>query len=174
MAQEDTWYLQATGIASGSGVALFDLFNAAGSGMNIKILELWFGGAEVEAAANQTRALLSRTTTVGTGGSSIISTAAKALTSQAALPAQVTARTLPTGGAAVGNGIGVNQVGGRDTTGLNSGPDSGKRDVLVYRSGGEESPLTLVPGEGIRLSIVGTDGGGVISPTHFTLKFSIA
>lgn len=100
------------GVAVGASKLFFDLFNAAGSGKIIELLGIWAipkqdvavtGALGVEVG-------LYRTSAVGTGGTAATYNTGSALTAanitpkdtaNAALPAQITARTSPTAGATI-------------------------------------------------------------------------
>lgn len=96
-----TWVAQ-TGLVANSGggnVTKLDIFNAVGSGVILTVHGLFL----IPSLAAVTGVGLSwsfdRTTSVGTGGTTL--TPRPMDTANAALPAGVTARTAPTGGAAV-------------------------------------------------------------------------
>lgn len=106
-----TWWVP--GAAVGASKLYADLFNAAGSGKIIEVRGIWAipksdvavtGAVGVEIG-------LYRTSAVGTGGTAATYNGGSAATAHvitpqdtanAALPAQITARSLPTGGATIG------------------------------------------------------------------------
>lgn len=85
--------------AGPAATVIFDLFNSAGSGRVIRLVESY---AYISPSAAITGSVVAlegyRTSSVGTGGSVI--TEGKFDTSDGSLPAQITARSRPTGGAA--------------------------------------------------------------------------
>jgi hypothetical protein len=108
-----TYYLyQAPRVTTAAATDYFDLFNATGSGKKIKILGLW-SIIQIAAAAAFTAAWqwsVIQTSAVGTGGTAHAFEGAAAPATgnlnisrvddnDAALPAQITARSIPTGGA---------------------------------------------------------------------------
>lgn len=96
---KDTWVVS-TGNTIHVGAArttLLDLFNAVGSGAILRVTGLYIIPAlAAVTGVGQTYELI-RTSAVGTGGTAL--TPAAFDTTNTALPAQVTARTKPTGGA---------------------------------------------------------------------------
>jgi hypothetical protein len=106
--------------AVGANKVYGDLFNATGSGKTIRVQSA-FAFAANDVAVTGTlgvRLHLTRTTSVGTGGTTIatdetsltLGTIAKLDPSLASLPAQITARAAPTGGAAGGAHITMRHV----------------------------------------------------------------
>ncbi len=110
----DTWLLyQAPRVLTAAATDFFDLFNATGSGKLLRIRSLFPIRQRTVALATlpdwQFDAI--RTSAVGTGGTAVVAGAAAASpaagvlaltsadTNNAALPAQITARSLPTAGA---------------------------------------------------------------------------
>ncbi len=102
--------------AVGANKVMCDLFNATGSGVTLRILSAW-AFVNLDTAVTGTlgiRLHLTRTSTVGTGGTTTAaddatltnSSLTKLDPSMASLPAQVTARVAPTGGATAGANIG--------------------------------------------------------------------
>lgn len=103
--------------AVGANKVMCDLFNATGSGVTLRILSAW-AFVNQDTAVTGTlgiRLHLTRTSTVGTGGTTTNaddatltnSSLSKFDTSMASLPAQVTARVAPTGGATAGAQLGT-------------------------------------------------------------------
>ena len=76
---------------------LVDIFNAAGSGVTLKIRKLFFQQVFVAQTGSTVSFNLDKTSAAGTGGTAV--TPRSADSTDPALPAQVTARTTPTGGA---------------------------------------------------------------------------
>lgn len=139
----------------------FDLFNAAGSGKLVVVHSL----TPILATDSVVTGLgshweLNRTTSVGTGGTA--KTPVKLNTSAANLPAEITARQKPTGGAVVGA-----LLTGRsyvvDETNFNDPPN-----MLPSVYGGY--PLVLREGEGIGMDQVTSLAVGSIG---FELYFSL-
>jgi hypothetical protein len=98
---KSTYILQTTFVALAQNKLFFDLFNATGSG---KIIRVQYVGLQKDMSAQTGVAVqfnLNFTTTVGTGGSAL--TAIKLDSGNAALPAQITARSGATAGATLGN-----------------------------------------------------------------------
>lgn len=108
-----TYYLyQAPRVTTAAATDYFDIFNATGSGKTMKVLGLW-SIVQIAAATAFTAAWqwsVIQTSAVGTGGTvhTFEGTAAPATgvvnisrvdDSDGALPAQITARSIPTGGA---------------------------------------------------------------------------
>jgi hypothetical protein len=104
-------FTQVPRATTATAVDYFDIFNAAGSGKTIRLRGLW-PIIDIPAAVAFTRAYVFdayRTNAVGTGGAVAASSAAKPAagggvlnaldTTNPALPAGITIRTLPTGGA---------------------------------------------------------------------------
>lgn len=114
------WRLVVPPQAVGANKVYFDVFNATGSGVTLRVLSAW-AFVNLDAAVTGTvgiRLHLTRTTAVGTGGTTINAddtsltnaTFARADPSLANLPAQVTGRLAPTGGATAGALYGIRQV----------------------------------------------------------------
>lgn len=109
----DTYYLyQGPRVTTAAATDYFDLFNASGSGKVIKIMGLWSAIQTTAAAAivPSFQWSIIKTSAVGTGGTAYTfegaaSPAAGAVNitrvdeGDATLPAQITARGIPTGGA---------------------------------------------------------------------------
>lgn len=106
--------------AVGANKVYVDLFNATSSGFTV-VLKSAFAFVNLDAAVTGTlgvRLHLTRTTAVGTGGTTITEdstsltngTIAKLDTTLSALPAQITARLAPGGGATAGALLAVRQV----------------------------------------------------------------
>lgn len=96
--------------AAAASKIFFDLFNAVGSGKVIEVNGLWaIPKADVAVTgAVAIEVSVARTNAVGTGGTAIAKSTSAATAgiakkdpANAALPAQITARLVPTGGAAV-------------------------------------------------------------------------
>jgi len=161
--REDTWFISADGLAQGAA-GIVDLFNAAGSGKTIKIMHASVRAVQAAVGAENIPRIF-RTVAVGTGGSVIAPV--KAVTSQAALPAQVTARTGPTAGATIsGIQLGSGYIASRSATGATGSPED-NAVIYDFKPMSEMTPLTLVTGEGMVIS--GTGSG----TWDFTIVFTI-
>ncbi len=99
LGSKDTWYFAtgATAHVAAARTTLIDIFNASGSGKTLRVVGLYVIPAlAAVTGVGQTYEAI-RTSAVGTGGSTITPQSPSSDTT--ALPAQVTARTKPTGGA---------------------------------------------------------------------------
>lgn len=114
------WRLCQPFAAVGADKVFVDLFNATGSGVTLRVISA-YAFVALDVAVTGTvgiRLALTRTSTVGTGGTAIAAdstsltagTLARFDPSTASLPAQVTARTAPTGGATAGALIGLRSI----------------------------------------------------------------
>lgn len=155
-ASNPTYRLLVPASAVGSNKVHLDLFNATGSGKIIHIQSA-FCYPDIDTAVTGTLGVevaLTRTTTVGTGGTAATTngtslTAATISymdTTNPALPAQITARSAPAGGAAAGAWIGTRFVFTEET---NAG------SAIAAAVGAEfirniKSDLTVREGEGVR------------------------
>lgn len=155
----------------------FDLFNAAGSGKVMEINGIWaipktdvaivgVVGVELQTA---------RTNTVGTGGTghAYNGTSFAALnispkdTGNAALPAQVTARFTPTGGAAIQSALFGSYIFTEET---NAGANLAQFFNLLPASTTELQSLTFREGFGLRVSQGTVAGLGSIG---FLIDFTL-
>lgn len=159
-----TYYLQtATNSAVGSATNFhFDVFNASGSGVILKIRKLFLQQAFVNQTGVAATFEIRRTSAVGTGGTTL--TAVKSDTLDANLPAQVTSR---------GNGTGGNTSAGLLCSVGMSGEetDIGGRASMYYNmlaEGNETKDVTLREGEG--LSVCKTAGVVTTSGTWSVLS----
>jgi hypothetical protein len=141
------YYLSGLHTAVGSATAHFiDVFNASGSGTIIKIRKLFIQQSFVVQTGTGAQIDIFRTSTVCTGGTVI--TPVKADTSDATLHANVTARSLPTGGGTSVGPFCTLQLSGEET-------DVGSRaawGINVLAEGNETKDFTLREGEGIRVT----------------------
>lgn len=113
--------------AVGANKVYFDLFNATGSGkvMKLRSVRPVKNGSIAVTGVLSIQMFLTRTTAVGTGGTvnTIEGTALNQLTicdfdlSNAALPAQITARLAPTGGATAGAIVAERHIFPEETNG---------------------------------------------------------
>jgi hypothetical protein len=106
--------------AVGANKVYFDLFNATGSGKKIRVVSA-AAFPNLDTAVTGVvgvRLHLTRTSAVGTGGTTVnadeatltLGSLSKLDPGNAALPAQITARIAPTGGATAGAQLGIRQV----------------------------------------------------------------
>ncbi len=164
--------------AVGANKVFFDLFNAAGSGKSLRILSVIpiVSGAVVVTGTLAVDLFLTRTGTVGTGGTAA-SKDSSSLTApslslmdpgSAILPAGVTARITPTGGATPGAVISGESLFTEET---NASTYQSTLFDFVRRMGANGSPTLIVPeGTGIRIvqgavASVGNIGFDVIFET---------
>lgn len=115
--QTDVWRLVIPPQAVGANKVMADLFNATGSGVTLRILSAWAFPNQDTAVTGTlgVRMHLTYTSTVGTGGTAAVVDGTTLTTpalsrydpAMAALPAQVTARAAPTGGATAGAMLGL-------------------------------------------------------------------
>lgn len=137
------------------GTRNFDLFNAAGSGVVLHLLGIWPVPASDVAVTGLVAARFDfhRTSTAGTGGTaaSYKGTATNAPTinpldtANAALPAQITARALPTAGAASAGWLFPAYVFTEESA---PGTHLAQMFNLLLQAQGAQ-PTTLRPGDGL-------------------------
>lgn len=153
---QDAYRLLVPASAVGANKVHCDLFNATGSGKTMHIQSA-FCYPDIDTAVTGTLGVevaLTRTTAVGTGGTAATAdgtsltaaTISKMDTASPALPAQITARSAPTGGATAGAWIGTRFVFTEET---NAG------SALAAATGAEfirnvGTDLTVREGEGVR------------------------
>lgn len=143
--------------AVGSNKVFFDLFNATSSGkvMRIRSIRAFIDTDTAVTGTLGVELILTRTTAVGTGGTAHTengtSTTAIAISEldsdNSALPAQVTARAAPSGGATGGAVINNQWVFTEET---NAGSQFGPREFL-WPYLGSVQPLTVRENSGIRV-----------------------
>ena len=92
-----------------------------------------------------------RTSTIGTGGSAITGVAAD--TSDPALPAGITARDAPTGGATTSGGVLAAEVLGTDETsdGEYAGENRAGNTQYLFRSGTGRRPFVIRENQGFKV-----------------------
>lgn len=122
--------------AAAANKVWFDLFNAAGSGktLRIKSVEAIKDGSVAVTGTLSIELWLTRTSAVGTGGTAATSegssltaaTFSKHNPADVALPAQVTARAVPTGGATAGAVLGEAHIFPEETNAATYGANSGQ------------------------------------------------
>lgn len=151
-----SWWTGFTAAAAAARIDV-DLFNAAGSGVILRVRKLFIytNLAAVTGAASVFD--VDRTSAVGTGGTAI--TANTADTNDAALPAQVTCRAIPTAGATKVGGS-ITQWGAQSEETL--APAAMDRFMNVLAEGPEVKELALREGQGmaIRRSTFGAGAYG--------------
>lgn len=143
--------------AVGANKVYMDLFNATGSGKIARIVSV-FAYADNDTAVTGTLGVeiaLSRTTAVGTGGTAAVNdgttltaaTIARMDTADAVVPAQITARSAPTGGATAGAYLGSRWIFTEETAAPSG--IAGTLGADLIRNDG--SKLILREGEGMRI-----------------------
>lgn len=155
----EAWRLFVPKAAVGASKVYFDLFNATGSGKTLRILGL-IPVVSGEVAVTGVVAIdlfLTRTSAIGTGGTAA-TTDASSLTAaslskmnpaNAALPAGVTARLAPTGGATAGAVIAAESLFTEET---NSATYLSTLCDFIRRIAGPAAPPLVVPeNSGIRI-----------------------
>jgi hypothetical protein len=124
-----------------------DLFNASGSGVVLEIHGIFIiGNQAVVTGVGQTWEII-RTTAVGTGGTSITPRALD--TDNAALPAQVTARTKPTGGATTNHILTHTATSTEETSGYAG--MSGFINHLSFAATPDVQNVVLREGQGLKI-----------------------
>lgn len=142
--------------AVGANKVMFDLFNATSSGkvLKIKSVRAIKDGSVAVTGTLSVKLYLTKTTAVGTGGTAATengtSLTAPAISehdsASAALPAQVTARAAPSGGATVGAVICERHVFPEETN-----ASTYDRVEFLATEGLDIQPVTCREGEGIRV-----------------------
>lgn len=142
--------------AVGANKVFFDLFNATGSGkvMKVKSVRAIKDGSVAVTGTLSVKLFLTKTTAVGTGGTAHTengtSLTAIAISehdsASAALPAQVTARASPAGGATAGAVICERHVFSEETN-----ASTYDRVEFLLPEGLDVQPLICREGEGIRI-----------------------
>ena len=98
-----TYYYQTAQAAAAQNKIFFEVFNASGSGKILRLRKLFIQSNVATQTGVGMQFDLNRTSAVGTSGTTL--TAALADTANAAVPAQVTARSVPTGGATTAGAV---------------------------------------------------------------------
>lgn len=141
----------------GANKVFCDLFNATGSGKLIKVLSL-FVYADNDTAVTGTLGVevaLTRTTAVGTGGTAAVNdgttltapTITRFDTLDSVVPAQITARSAPTGGATAGAYLGSRWVFTEETNAASAIAGTAGADIIRN----EGAKLIVRENEGIRV-----------------------
>lgn len=144
-------------VAVGANKVYCDLFNATGSGKVMKILSV-FAYPDIDTAVTGTLGVevaLTRTTAVGTGGTAAtndstsltVPTITRLDTADAVVPAQVTGRSAPAGGATAGAYIGSRWVFTEETN-AGSALSAGQGADIIRNDGAK---LIVRENEGIRI-----------------------
>jgi hypothetical protein len=162
--------------AVGASKVYCDLFNATGSGKIMKILSV-FAYPDIDTAVTGTLAVeiaLTRTTAVGTGGTAATNNSTSLTaptitnldTADSVVPAQVTARSAPTGGATAGAYLGSRWIFTEETNAGSAIAASQGADLIRN----EGSKLIVRENSGIRIiqGIVASVGTVAIE-INFTL-----
>lgn len=142
--------------AAGANKVYFDLFNASGSGkaLKLKSVRAVKDGSVAVTGAVTVKLYLTKTTSAGTGGTAA-TTDGSSLTaitisehdsSNAALPAQVTARAAPTGAPTAGAVIAERHIMPEETN-----ASTYDRAEFLMPEGLDIQPLVVREGEGIRI-----------------------
>lgn len=144
--------------AAAANKIFFDLFNASGSGKTLEINGIW-AIPKSDAAVTGAVAIelsVSRTNAVGTGGATVTTSTsaatggiAKKDPNNASLPAQITARVVPTGGATVEALLFAAYIFPEET---NAGTLLQQFQNLLPAVNEETQPILLPEGYGIRAS----------------------
>lgn len=143
--------------AVGANLVYFDLFNAAGSAQRVQVLSIQpiVQGTTAVVGTVAVDLYLTRTTAIGTGGtaatsngSSLTACTITALDSTDNLPAGITARLTPTGGATAGAVICLRDVFTEET---NSAAYTPVLDMVASSIPGVAPPILVMDGAGIRV-----------------------
>ncbi len=152
--EEATYSYYGTGVTMATGALIADLFNASGSGVVLRVNEVFCWQRDAAAVTGiNAPCEFQLTNSAGTGGTTI--SVGEWDTADAAMPAQVTARTGATGGAAaVGNLLGGSRI---DTE---EGSTATATRILApwFQS---QSPLYVNHGDTTRKRIVLREGEGL-------------
>lgn len=155
-----TFYFQSAdnALAGSATNHLFDIFNASGSGLVLKVRKLFLQNTYSVQTGVAAVFSVERTSTVGTGGAVI--TGVRSDTADAALPAQVTARSNSTAGATgAGQLARLGMLIGEETDIVSRW--SWATNILA--EGNETKDVTLRAGEGLK--VVKTTGAAATSGT---------
>jgi hypothetical protein len=145
--QEETWVVQTgnTAHVAAARTTLLDLYNASGSGVILRVMGVYIIPAQAAVVGVGLTYELIRTSAVGTGGST--ATPQPYDSNNTALPAQVTARTKPTGGATTS--ITWHLVNGSSEE---TSPYAAMASILNHvPQHPRAQPLVLRAGEGIKI-----------------------
>lgn len=151
-----TYFFWTGSVTIANNKIMMDIFNATGSGKKIKIINVMvspvFTAAVTGIASSHS---LQKTTTVGTGGTT--NAGIKADDNDPALPAGITSRAAPTGGAAAATGSWGFGLAYTEEA-INQSSNS-----IIYQYSGFGKPITLNENQGVSLlcTIGGTAAGSV-------------
>ncbi len=142
--------------AAGANKVFFDLFNATGSAkiMKVKSVRAIKDGSVAVVGVVSVKLYLTRTTAVGAGGTAAVENGASLTvpaisqhdTNSPALPAQVTARAAPTGGAAAGAVIAERHIMPEETN-----ASTYDRVEFLLPEGVDVQPIVVRENQGIRV-----------------------
>lgn len=144
----------------------FDLFNASGSGVTLEIHGVFIMPSLTAVTGVGLTWELIRTSAVGTGGST--RTPVPLDSTNASLPAQITARSKPTGGATTNVVLTYMQSSSEETS-----PYAGMASILnhlTFAASADVQSLTLNPGEGIKIDQTLSSAVGT---TNIRISFSV-
>ncbi|MBI2476298.1 MAG: hypothetical protein HYV67_03580 [Candidatus Taylorbacteria bacterium] len=155
-ATEKPTYSWQSNSVGGASKKMIDIFNASGSGKILKITRISLYARQTAAVVGNTTPFeVYRTSAVGTGGTTI--TADKYDSSDAAVPAQITARDGPTGGATLSGGallaplLGTEELGDGTYYGHFRRAGVALNTPYVFNGSTTERQLTIREGEGITI-----------------------
>lgn len=142
-------------VAAGASKVYFDLFNAAGSDKTIHITSVVpvVSGAVAVSGVVSVDLFLTRTTTVGTGGTAATlegtdvtaATISKVDGGNVAVPATITARLAPAGGAAAGAVLGSGSFFSEETS------SASYNNIDLARINPVSQYITIPEGQGVRV-----------------------
>jgi hypothetical protein len=142
--------------AAGANKVFFDLFNATGSGktMKVKSIRAIKDGSVAVTGVVSVKLYLTRTTAIGTGGTAAVENGATLTapaitehdTNSPALPAQITARAAPTGGATAGAVISERHIMPEETN-----ASTYDRVEFLLPEGVDVQPIIVRENQGIRV-----------------------
>lgn len=159
-------YFYSTTMAAGAQNKIYlDLFNATGSGKVLKLRGLYTISNSAAVTGVPVQWTLARTTAAGTSGTAL--TAGAADLSDPAIPAQVTARHAPTGGATTGGALFDFWTTSEETLPANA--IAGTVNWCVTAAG--VTPITVRENQGIKLThVTSTTAGSWMVTAAFTLE----
>lgn len=155
-----TYYYWTGYLAGAANKVWFDIFNAVGSGRVLKVKKVFVQSNLAAQTGAQSLFDFQRTSSVGSGGTAL--TPAKMDTADENVPAQITARTGATGGAAVVTPTLFGYPGWSEET---AAPAALMGMVAANPEGPEIKELTLREGEGfaVRQPTAGAGSWGVLA-----------
>lgn len=160
-----TYFFSSALAAGAAGKIYIDLFNATGSGKIAKLRGLYVISNSAAVTGVPVQWTLARTTAVGTGGTTL--TAGVADLSDPAIPAQVTARHAPTGGATTGGALFDFWNSSEETTAANG--ISSTINWVIAAAG--ITPITFRETQGVKLThVTSTTAGSWMVTAAVTLE----